>query len=801
MRTNTRLLLSVAVSATALLAGAAHAQDAAVQEPPVQEDATVVDEIVVTGSRIPNRSRLETLAPVDVLPVETLNQQATTELAEALSTSAPSINFPRPSAVDGTDNVRPATLRGLSPDQTLVLVNGTRRHASSLVNVNGSVGRGSAAVDLNAIPLAALDRVEVLRDGASSIYGSDAIGGVINLRLREASQGGALSVTYGQYFTDVETARGSRSEEDGATVTVSGWKGFGLGDGGFLTISGEYEDREPTSRGDFDPRVTPTRVTSRYGDAAVEEGTVYLNAGLPLSNGWEAYGWAGYQHRDSESAAFFRIPANSNNVPAIYPDGFLPLIGVELDDYTAAVGFKGELAGWDADFTLAYGRNELGYSISNTLNPTYGAASQTEFDAGGFIYDQWVASADFNRTYEVGLAGPLSVATGIEARRESYEIKAGEPASYDRGPVVGPTPGAQGFPGLSPAIALKEDRSNVGAYVEIEAPVTERLTLNGAVRYEHYSDFGDSTTAKVAGRYEATENLAFRASASTGFRAPSLQQQFFTATSTNFIGGVPFETGTFPASSDVAAVLGGKPLEAEESVNLSAGVVISKGPFELTVDAYHIEIDDRIVLSENLGGRPDILALLAPYNVTVARFFINGVDTETDGIDVVGRYRLFTDNAGDFTVTGAINYTDTDIVGLPTNDVIGGLNPPPVLFGRVSQQIIENGTPNAKIIGAVDWKRGGWGATAKATWYDDAIEPNANPALDLSTGDKTLVDLEGRYRFDNGASVAVGVDNVFDVYPDQVPAALNSTGTLGFSRYSPFGFNGRYGYVRVGWSF
>jgi iron complex outermembrane receptor protein len=316
--------LRAAIAAALATCGApqAFAQDAP-QTPPPDDD---IGEVVVTGTRVATRTRLDSLAPVDVLPVATLQSQGSTELAEALSTVAPSLDFPRPSITDGTDHIRPATLRGLAPDQTLVLVNSKRRHQSALVNVNGSVGRGSAAVDLNAIPLAAIESVEVLRDGASAQYGSDAIAGVINLRLRDAREGGDASFTYGEYDTEVETERGKRHASDGATMTASGWVGLPLGAEGFLTLSAEYRDRDPTSRGDFDNRVPGSPVTSRYGDGDMRDITGYVNAGIPLEGDWSIYGWAGYQNREGNSAAFPRIFNDARNVPAIYPNGFLPLI-------------------------------------------------------------------------------------------------------------------------------------------------------------------------------------------------------------------------------------------------------------------------------------------------------------------------------------------------------------------------------------------------------------------------------------------------------------------------------------------
>jgi iron complex outermembrane receptor protein len=792
-----RRRLFAAVSTGALLiAGAAAAQTAAPANDP---DAAAVEDVIVTGTRVPNRSRLDTLAPVDVVTAQTLQNRGTTEFAAALAQAIPSLTFQRPAVVDGTDSIRPATLRGLSPDQTLVLVNGTRRHASALVNVNGSVGRGSAAVDLNTIPTVALDRVEVLRDGASAQYGSDAIAGVVNLRLREASSGGGANVTYGQYFTSVDTARGSRDETDGQTVTASAWQGFALGSDGFLTLSGEYLQRDPTNRSDLDPRVTPNRVTARVGDPEVNQWTVFANAGKPLAAGWEAYGWAGYQQRESESAAFPRLADNVNNVVAIYPNGFLPLINVTSKDLSVAGGLRGQIGGWDADFNLVYGRNALDFRTENTLNATYGSASPTSFDDGSLIYDQLVFGADFNRQFEVGLSRPLNLAFGLEARREGYEIQAGEPASYNRGPLGSNTAlagGAQGFVGFQPSNVVDENRDAVGVYADIEIPLTERLTVEGAVRFEDYSDFGDSQTGKLSARYDFTPNFAMRGSVSTGFRAPSLQQSYFTSTSSVIQNGAVVETGTFPSTSAVATLLGGRPLKAETSTNYSVGTVIRFGGFDFTVDAYQIDIENQIVLSEliNRSFSTQVAALLDPLGIQAARFFLNGVETTTKGVDVVGHYRWRTETAGAFDFTVAANFNDVEVTQVPTSSSV--LNPVPTLFARSRIETIQQGTPDTKVTTSADWTSGRLGGTLRATYYGDVLQ-GTTAATDYSTGAKTVVDLEGRFQLTDRVGLAIGVDNLLDEYPDAVPAALNSNGVLGFPYYSPFGFNGRYGYARV----
>jgi iron complex outermembrane receptor protein len=826
---NTANLLRAAVAATlgSCAAPLAFAQDQAAATPPDDN----IDEVVVTGTRVATRTRLDSLAPIDVLPAAMLEKQGSTELAEALSTVAPSLDFPRPSITDGTDHIRPATLRGLAPDQTLVLVNSKRRHQSALVNVNGSVGRGSAAVDLNAIPLAAIESVEVLRDGASAQYGSDAIAGVINLRLRDAREGGDASFTYGEYDTDVETERGQRHASDGATMTASGWVGLPLGEEGFLTLSGEYRDRDPTSRGDFDNRVPGSPVTSRYGDSDVRDITGYVNAGIPLEGDWNIYGWAGYQNREGNSAAFPRIFNDARNVPAIYPNGFLPLITTDIDDVAVGWGVRGKVGEWDADISLVYGLNDVHYGVEDSLNTSYGAASQTSFDAGSMEYNQLVFNAGVVRGFDVGnLPEPLNLALGIEARRENYSIEAGEPTSYDRGPVAGAPAGAQGFPGFQPTNELDENRTAYSAYVDLEARLTKKFLASIAVRGEDYSDFGSAVTGKIAARFDFTDSFALRGNVSTGFRAPGLQQEFFTSTATNFINGVPFEVGTFPATSDVAVTLGAQPLDAEESVNYSLGTVLRFGGFEATIDAYRIDIDDRIVLSENLNT-PQVAALIAPFGASVARFFINGVETKTEGIDVVAKYVLGTENLGRFDFVAAGNWNDTEVENVPTTNVISNIcngqpQPctPPVLFDRVNTLAFEEGTTDSKISLGIDWElpAGGvdWGVNLKGTRYGNVVEPGVPTAAEINAGipeardlhiqPDWIIDLELSSRLlDEKLRLALGADNLFDQYPDRVPNAralpnppggtvnLNATNALGYSRYSPYGFSGRFLYARL----
>ena len=813
-----RTALALAVSAITLAhAQRAYAQEAAAStaaaaDPAGEPLAAEQDDIIVTGTRTVGRSRLDSASPVDVLSGVSLQRQGTTELATALSSIAPSIDFPRPSATDGTDAIRPATLRGLSPDQTLVLINGIRGHTSSLVNTNGSVGRGSAAVDLNTVPTVALDRIEVLRDGASAQYGSDAIAGVVNLRLREARAGGGAQVTYGIYDTDIDTANNSRKVTGEHAITASAWQGVGFGSDGFVTVSGEYTQRQPTNRADLDTRVAPNRVTGRYGDPEVEQYTGFVNAGTSLTDTLSLYAFGGYQDRDSRSAAFPRVAAIGASAATLgllsragYPNGFLPIINTKSKDINSAIGIRGELGGFNVDLSLSYGRNRIDYRTLNSANYAFGTASPHEFDDGATIYDQYVAGLDVSRKFDVFQS--LNVAFGIEGRREGYEIIAGELASYGyptAGTTTGipagtsPAPGAQGFGGFSPANETKRSRRNGSIYVDLEAQVTDALLVGLAGRAEDYSDFGSTATGKASLRYDFTPWFALRGTASTGFRAPSLQQQYFTQTASVVTNGVPILTGTFPSVSSVATALGGLPLEPEKSTNLSVGTVIRAGGFDLTIDAYRIHIRDQIGLSENIAATfsPTVAGLLAPFNVSAARFFLNGLASTTKGIDAVAHYRLAATSAGTFDFTVAGNINDVDVTRVPVTT--STLDPAPTLFARSRILTLEDGTPGTKVTGTVDWSLDRLGALARVTYYGDVNQPGTLASADVHTGKHAITDLELRYAAPKGAQIGLGVSNVFDVYPDRTIAANNTTGVLGYPSYSPFGFNGRYLYARVG---
>lgn len=832
-RVSQRTVLAVAIAS--LFAGASQAQEqAAAASAPAATDAAPTT-VVVTGTRVANRTVLDTAAPVDVIGAETLKNAGTTEMNQALSIALPSLNFPRPAITDGTDTIRPATLRGMAPDQTLVLVNSKRRHASSLVNVNGSIGRGSAAVDMNTIPTAIVKSVEVLRDGAAAQYGSDAISGVVNLRLRTDRTGGEATVTYGARKTEYELWNGalpaganwsggpsSRERTDGQTATVSMWKGLTLGEDGYLTIAAEYKDQHRTERsgydvrqqyplvnGAFDPREkTINRFNAWYGEPEMEQATFFANAGSNLGGGVKLYGWASYQDREARSGGFFRPAQDARNIISIYPDGFLPIIAPTVTDFSAAGGVTWTAGEWDMDASLVYGKNKMEYDIQNTLNRSIGPTSKREFYAGGYSYDQLVANLTGVRSLDVGLASPLNVAVGAEARREGYELFAGEPDSWRYGGQVLPNgtpaaPGAQVFPGFRPANETDTHRTAVGAFVDLEANLTPELLASVALRGEHYSDFGNSLAGKLAARYDFNKSFALRGSVQNGFRAPSPQQQNFTATSTNFINGVPFEITTFKPSDPVAVALGAKPLDAEKSLNFSLGAVMRFNQVSVTVDAYRIDIEDRIILSENLtqANVRNYIASQGFVGVGGGRFFINGVDTETKGVDVVVSWPMNLANAGRFDFTLAGNFTDTKVTKVPVTAQLSALNPAPVLFDRLNVLSLEKGQPKNKISANVNWKLGQWGATLRATRYGEVLSPGTTANFDFELGAKTLVDVEARYAVTPKLTLALGADNLFDQYPETLPPALNTTGNTPFANYAPFGRSGRFIYGRVNYAF
>jgi iron complex outermembrane recepter protein len=811
------------------------------------------DIIIVTGTRRTDRTVSESAVPIDVIGSEALLNQGTTETNRLLNNLVPSFNFPQPSLTDGTDSLRPATLRGLAPDQVLVLVNGKRRHSSALLNLNGSIGRGSTGVDMNTIPPLAIDRIEVLRDGAASQYGSDAIAGVINIQLKKR-EGGRAQVTYGKYITTLEdvaqvasvapttgasddpviTFTGEdRKRRDGDTVTLAANFGVPVGDTAYVNITAEYKDRDFTNRsgpdlrrqysGVGDPRETTfDRYNHRFGDGESEDVNIFVNTGVDLGTAFELYAFGSYGSRQANGTGFFRRSLDARNRDfanggaPFYPDGFLPQIDADIEDIAGVLGVRGEAGGWNLDLSINYGSNRLDYGVSNSFNTSLGGlVSPTEFDAGGLRSGQTSVNFDAQREFDLGI-GDSSIAFGGEWRNENYKIIPGEEASFIAGPFTlsdGAAPGAQVFPGFQPSTAVDASRDSYAAYVEIDNDFSDSFNVQLAGRYENFSDFGDTFNGKVAARFEPVEGLALRGAASTGFRAPGLAQQFFSTTSTQNVTGVGLvEIGTFPVSSPIAIALGAQPLEAEKSVNLSAGVVFTMVEgLSLTVDYYNIKINDRIVLTENLQGA-DVVELLEDAGVvgTSARFFINGIDTRTQGLDIVGSYRLPDFGLGRFNLTVGYNINDTEITDRRTFLGFDAQR----LFARPESFRLTDGQPSTKLNVGLDWDLNQFGATLRANRFGSVFLPigsNNNLAIaegaalgDVTLSPKWVVDLEARFNVVEAVQLAVGANNLLDEYPDRLPFGVvdgfnfgQNQSFLPYSSQSPFGFSGRFLYGRV----
>jgi iron complex outermembrane receptor protein len=783
--------------------------------------AVALEEVSVTGSRRTERSAIDQPVPVDVLTQEEIRQTGRTETAQILQALAPSFNFPRASIGDGTDHVRPATLRGLGADQVLVLVNGKRRHTSALINVNGTVGRGQGMVDLNAIPATAIERIEILRDGAAAQYGSDAIAGVINIILKSNATN-ELSSTLGQ------TARG-----DGNVTNFDGTYSVPWGDNGFLQLAAEFRDRGYTNRslpdgrvqyftGDpknSDPKLV-NQINHRQGDADTRDAVGFLNLGKQLGSRSELYGFAGWGRRAGNAAGFWRRANDDRTVRALYPNGFLPFIYSTIYDGSAVGGVRGDANGWNYDLSAGFGRNSFRFDVKNSANVSIGAQSPREFYAGTLVTGQLTGNLDVSKGFKVGLASPLNVAVGAEFRSDKYQIKEGDPDSYRNGgvpildgPNVGKVAsiGAQVFPGFRPTDAVNKNRSNVAGYIDLETNVTNALVLGAAGRAEHYSDFGSTTNYKVSGRYEPAKGIAFRGAYSTGFRAPSLGQSWFSSTATNFVNGVPNENRTFPVSDPVAKALGATELKPEKSKNTSFGIAFypAKG-LTITADYYKITIKNRIVLSGTFND-PSVVAFLAGQGfvgVGGARFFTNAIDTRTAGVDIVAGYGLALGTAATARFTLGYNNNKNTVQNVqPTPGVL--VNFGSVLFDRVERARIEKGQPrnNFNLAGVLTYQD--WIFNAGTHRYGEVTSYGTltDGSLDQTFSAQYISDASASYTYNKKLTLMIGADNIFDVYPDK--NSLGNANTAGNSNFgifpyngiSPFGFNGRFAYMRVNWRY
>jgi iron complex outermembrane receptor protein len=793
----------------------------------------LAEEITITGTRVEGRSAIDTPAPVDFVSSESLRSAGTTETGVALQLLAPAFNFSRTTISDGTDIIRPATLRSLGPDQLLVLVNGKRRHQQSLLNVQQTVARGSAGYDLDAIPLSAIDHVEVLRDGAAAQYGSDAIAGVLNVILKE---------DVGR--TEVDLQGGRNYAGDGETWTTGVSSGLALGAGGFLHVTAEYRDRGETNRAGVDSlRVAPPRVTQRIGDAAARDAALWINAELPARGG-RLYAFGGWSDRKGSSSGFFRSSSDGRTVPDLYPDGFLPTIVTEPIDTSLVAGWRGKLGAWRADLNASFGRSRFEFREENTVNVSWFyepidpadptgprfRASPTAADTGTLALDQRGVGIDLARVVEWGVgAGPLYLATGVEWRQDGYRIEAGDPASYSYGRRDDRSirildqngsiaqPGTQGFPGWSPREAVDGDRDNRALYVDAESQLFSRLLAGAAVRYEDYSDFGNTTTGKLSGRLELTGELALRATVSTGFRAPGVQQELYSQRSTNLnAAGVLTDTLTARQGSATTRAFGIPPLSEETSRSVSVGLVAEPTDVvRLTLDAYRVDIDDRIVFSSNIQpedqatcgtpfdpARCPIRAILDPIGVGQVLFFTNAIDTETRGVDLVALYdRGF---GGDrlLSLEAAAGWNATEVTRRRSGSSI---LPAPVLFDPSQVTLIEKGQPRKHYVLSSTWYQGPFTGTLRGNYFGPVSGEGFTPGFEQTWGGKWLVDLALAWKLRDGLEVTLGGLNVFDQYPDR----WDTTRAFPFPQLGfvygwetlPFGIAGGSYYLRLRYTF
>ena len=817
-----------------------------------------LNEVVVVGART-SRTAVETPVPVDVITAQEVIETGHTEVAQILATLAPSFNASHQTIADGSDHINPASLRGLGPDQVLVLVNGKRRHPPALVHVNGTFGRGTVGVDLNAIPTAAIERIEVLRDGASAQYGSDAIAGVINIVLKTQTERLEATSTVGT--TPGGTTFGDITDKhDGDQVKADANYGFAIGDRGYFNVTAEYLDRGATNRAstwsgpifvkpvpgsptaytdslrkiDDDSLATLglTRApfTMNVGQAQATFGTAFFNALVPLSDNAEFYSFGGVSSRDGRAGAFYRLPDQESQVaPQIFPYGMLPYINTGITDRSLSAGVRGTSRGWDVDLSLTHGQNDFQFIIDNTVNASLGATSPTTFGAGRLAFAQTTGNLDLVRPLAVGGLKSVSFVTGAEFRRENYRIEAGDAASWQlgnggtqRGVDYDTTssggakqPGSQGFPGFQPGNQVDRSRTSLGVYAGLESQLTGRLLVDAGGRYESYSDFGNTINGKVAGRFEIVPNVAVRAAISTGFRAPSLQQSWFNNVSTQFVfvsGALtPQNVLTSNNQSRVTRAFGIPDLTEETSVNLSAGITARpRSNLSLTADVYRITIDGRIVLTSLFSAGSDTVVkrILAPFQsqgVTQAQFFTNSIDTRTTGIDLVAAYGRGL-GRGTLTLTGSANFTKTEVqrVNVPQSMADTFRTNLTTIRSRIlnpeDRNRLEDGLPRSKGSFAARYGLGRFAGLARATFYG-SIEYHhpTDPTLDEHFGAKALFDLDLSYELHPGVRLALGGENILNTYPDpQVKPANISFGRFVYSRrVTQFGMNGGFYYARV----
>jgi len=810
--------IALVIGSLAVPVVAAETQPAANSDP--------LDTVVVLGTRRSDLTALESAAPIDVLSAEQLEETGASDLSGALTALSPSFTYPQsPQGAFAGSIAQGASLRGLASDQVLVLVNGKRRHTSANVTRQSLVnGRGAAAVDLSLIPLSSIQRVEILRDGAAAQYGSDAIAGVINIVLKENDNGGNLGYRFGGY-----------DKGDGIQRKLSGWKGIALPNDGFLTLSFDAGNQDPASDTNPDNRIfypgstsinTPREQNNRYrtwrwGSGNVsDQYNVAANSEIGIGDGLTAYGFATYSHKNTDAEGFFDPPTtlrNNYGSDALqrYPDGRLPITRYSLEDYalTGGLRYEDERLG-KFDLALNHGDNSLKSADRNAINPSWGEASPAKIYTGKREADQTNLTLDWVRDFPTDLLfKPLTLSAGLAWRQENYELSAGEAAGWQNGPLfntVDPVTGRRipgYYSGITQVDAASLERKVWGAYIDVEGQITEKFQAGVAVRTEHYSDFGDTTNGKLSLRYDFTPQLAARATASTGYRAPSLVQSGLSSFSVQVVEQPPgsgnyveVQQRTLRADSPEAKLLGGKALKPEESTNYSLGLVWRPlANASVTLDAYRINIDNRITLSDQLPASV-VTPIFAgtPYaNIQSAAFYTNVADTRTDGVELTGNYQLDLQQWGRLNLSSGYSQNNTRITALRDVGNIAGSQ----IVGRTTQGLIEDGTPKNKLTLSANWLYDSWGLTLAQRRYGQWKSLNAsNPTLDQTFSAQWVTDLDISYSFDMSLKLSVGAINLFDTHPDKASGA-QLYGVPKYSITSPEGAQGAFYYTSLSYDF
>jgi len=807
----------------------------------VMNENAPLEEIVVVGSRFSGVQLLESAQPVQLVGRNEINDLSYSEVGELLHKNVPSFHSTLQTISDGTDHIDPATLRGLGPDQLLVLVNGKRRHHSAMVNINGTLGRGSVATDLNAIPVSAIERIEVLRDGAAVIYGSDAIAGVINIVLKENIN-----------HSEVQLLGGISKQGDGETIQLNGNYGMGLGNkGGFLTLgvdfkkrgginrSGNYtgpifndeRDVDQESRNSFfDQTGFDGERVMEVGGASTDNAAVSLNVNIPLKPKVHFYAWGGINWRQGKATGFYRFPYQSTKQSGLFDLGFSPRLRTEIQDQSISFGIKNESGPWKIDLSNTYGANNINFNVENSNNASLGLQSPTAVDAGSFTYIQNVVNLDLYRQLPNKLNNEFNF--GLEFKYEGFDQLHGEEASWIDGNSVTPEGlmrevGMQMFPGFRPELDINETRLSLGGYASVKTRITDYLQFNTAGRLEYYSDFGANAIWKAEMLFKPFESLSIRSGYNTGIRAPSMPTLFTSNTSYQFVsdGGsiIPTEISHFRHTSGVALQLDLDEIKPEKSQNLSLGLIYNPhANLSISIDAYQIDISDRILISGHVpvDASPTIQNILAPVDVSRAQFFMNGIDTRTRGMDIIIDYQVLAKPEFSYDVSFSANYNQTRVKKNSEGNIIW--KGPEIfqdlqnfVFDREQVARVETATPTTKMIFSNQFEFNKWKMYLDFVRFGEVTYLHPNDAnidnwyhneftdlkesRDQTFSSKVVTDLTMKYRINANTSISLGCNNVFNVYPEEHQHSANvGNGIFTYSRrVSQFGLRGAYWFTKA----